>query len=73
MTNEPLFPIDMSNVEAELVKAGSARSVAQARLDSATSKTRDVALRALELGVSESRVSRLVGANRETIRKWAGK
>lgn len=58
---------------AELERAGAKLARARNALMKATEDARRAALLALGEGVPEAMVARLLGVDRMTVRKWAGK
>lgn len=73
MTNEPLFPVDLTPYRVQIKDAGEKLAVARHAEKTARSRVRDVVLAALEAGVSESEAATLAGVSRLTVRAWAGK
>lgn len=57
----------------DLTAAGEDLRAARARLGEATETARAAALRALDEGRAEAEVARVLGVDRMTVRKWAGK
>lgn len=63
----------MSETHKQLLNAADLVHAARRELDYAMAQAKEVALRAIDEGASELRVSRDLGVDRMTIRKWAGK
>lgn len=58
---------------ARLTHAANRLAKARSKVDELMENAREIALDALSSGATESEVARLLGVDRMTVRKWAGK
>lgn len=58
---------------ARLVHMGNRLSKARTKVDELMENAREIALDVLASGGTEAEVARLLGVDRMTVRKWAGK
>jgi DNA-binding transcriptional regulator YiaG len=68
---EPL--VDQSSVLRSIEYFARRMQTFQGKADDARSSLRDLVVRAVQLGLSESEAARLAGVTRMTVRSWCGK
>ena len=62
-----------SGMSTDLTKAGRVLRSARERLDTAMQAAEKAAVEAYEAGAPETEISRQLGVNRMTVRRWLGK